>query len=38
VSVELPGSFLEAVAERAAELVLERLGEQRQELPYVSVD
>jgi excisionase family DNA binding protein len=28
VSVELPAEFIEAVAERAAEIVLERLGTQ----------
>src|SRR5258708_824483 len=38
LTVDLPASFLEAVAERAAELVLERLGEQRQASPYLSVD
>jgi excisionase family DNA binding protein len=38
VAVDLPATFLEQVAERAAELVLERLGEQRQASPYLSVD
>jgi excisionase family DNA binding protein len=38
VSADLPASFLEAVAERAAELVLECIGEHPQASPYLSVD
>ena len=38
VSFEVPSELLDAIADRAAELVLDRLGERSQGSPYLNVD